>query len=255
MRFTRPLLTLSACALTALSVASAAWSSDLTDLSDADRDAFRAEVRAYLLDNPEVLMEAIAVLEQRNAQTAEETDRNLVSANAVALFESPADLVLGNPEGDITLVEFLDYRCGYCKKAHPDVSALLENDGNIKLIVKEFPILGEDSILASRFAIATHLVAGDEAYAQVHEALMSGGNNVSEGSLKRLLRGTDVDVDAVIERMNSEEVTQIIAQNHALGQAMQINGTPAFIMESEIVRGYVPYDSMVEIVAELRAQG
>ena len=255
MRFTRPLLTLSACALTAISVASAAWSSDLTDITSVDREAFRAEVRAYLLDNPEVLMEAIAVLEERNAQIAEVTDYNLVSANAVALFESPADLVLGNPDGDITMVEFLDYRCGYCKKAHPDVAALLEKDGNIKLIVKEFPILGEASVLASRFAIATHLVAGNEAYAQVHEGLMTGGNNVSEGSLKRLLRGTDVDVDAVIERMNSEEVTQIIAQNHALGQAMQINGTPAFIMDTEVVRGYVPYDSMVEIVAELRAQG
>ncbi|MEM5474861.1 DsbA family protein [Pacificibacter sp. AS14] len=255
MRFTRPFLTLSACALTALSVASAAWSSDLTDLTDADRDAFRAEVRAYLMDNPEILMEAIAVLQERNDQLADVSDSNLVSANAVALFESPEDLVLGNPEGDITLVEFLDYRCGYCKKAHPDVAALLENDGNIKLIVKEFPILGEASVLASRFAIATHLEAGNEAYAQVHEALMNGGNNVTEGSLKRLLRGTDVDVDAVIERMNSDEVTQIIAQNHALGQAMQINGTPAFVMETAVVRGYVPYDSMVEIVAELRAQG
>jgi protein-disulfide isomerase len=255
MRFTRPLLTLSACALTALSVASAAWSSDLTDLTDADRDAFRTEVRAYLLENPEVLMEAIAVLEERNAQTAEASDRTMISANAVALFESPADLVLGNPDGDITLVEFLDYRCGYCKKAHPDVAALIENDGNIKLIVKEFPILGEASVLASRFAIATHLVAGKAAYAQVHEALMTGGNNVSEGSLKRLLRGTDVDVDAVMDRIDSEEVTKIIAQNHALGQAMQINGTPAFIMETEVIRGYVPYDSMVEIVEELRAQG
>jgi protein-disulfide isomerase len=253
MRFTRPFLTLSAAALMSMSVAGAAWSSDLTDLSSDDRDAFRSEVRAYLLENPEVLMEAIAVLEARNAQQAEASDRDLILSNADALFTSPNDLVLGNPDGDITIVEFLDYRCGYCKKAHPDVSALLEKDGNIKLIIKEFPILGEASVLASRFAIAVHLVAGNEAYADIHEELMAAGNNVTEGSLKRMLRGTDVDVDAVMARVDSDEVTQVIAQNHALGQAMQINGTPAFVMQSELIRGYVPYDSMVEIVAELRA--
>jgi protein-disulfide isomerase len=153
------------------------------------------------------------------------------------------------------MVEFLDYRCGYCKKAHPDVKALLKNDGNIKLIVKEFPILGEASILASRFAIATHIVAGDEAYANIYEALMTAGNNITEGSLKRLLRGTDVDVDAVMATLHTDEVTEIIAKNHALGQALKINGTPAFVMKTELIRGYVPYDSMVEIVAELRAQG
>lgn len=252
---TRHFLTVSACALTALSVASAAWSSDLSALSDVERDAFRGEVRAYLLENPEVLMEAIAVLEERNAQSAEISDRNLIAANADALFTSPSDLVLGNPDGDITIVEFLDYRCGYCKKAHPDVKALLENDGNIRLIIKEFPILGEASVLASRFAIATHLVGGDAAYSEVYEALMTAGNNVSKASLKRLLRGTDIDTDAVMARMDTQEVTDIIAKNHALGQEMQINGTPAFVMETELVRGYVPYDSMVEIVADLRAKG
>lgn len=255
MRFTRPLLTLGASALVALSTAGAAWSSDLASLSNDERDAFRAEVRAYLLDNPEVLMEAIAVLETRNAQQAEVSDREMISSNAVALFETPTDLVLGNPDGDITMVEFLDYRCGYCKKAHADVGALLEKDGNIKLIIKEFPILGDASVLASRFAIAVHLVAGDQAYAEVHEALMTAGNNTSEASLKRLVRGMDFDVDAVMAKMDEEEITQIIATNHALGQAMQINGTPAFVMESELIRGYVPYDSMIEIVAELRARG
>ena len=255
MRFTRPLMTLCASALMAFSAASTGWSSDLQDLSAKERDAFRAEVRAYLLDNPEVLMEAISVLEQRQAQQAEVSDRQMVTDNAAALFETSTDLVLGNPNGDITIVEFLDYRCGYCKKAPPEVNALLENDGNIKLIVKEFPILGDASVLASRFAIATHIVAGDAAYADVHEALMNAGNNVTEGSLKRLLRGTDVDVDAVMETMNSEEVTKIIVTNRALGQAMQISGTPSFVFETEMLRGYVPYDRMIQLVTELRAEG
>ncbi|RPE71739.1 protein-disulfide isomerase [Pacificibacter maritimus] len=255
MPLSATLKTLGATALVSLTVMGEAYSSDLTDMSDKDRAAFRAEVRAYLLDNPEVLMEAISVLEDRNAEKAEASDRDLILSHAEALFTSPNDLILGNPDGDITIVEFLDYRCGYCKKAHPDMTALLKNDGNIKMIVKEFPILGEASVLASRFAIAVHLVAGDEAYSDVYENLMSGGSNVTEGSLKRLLRGTDIDVDAVMARINTDEVSNIIAQNHALGQAMQINGTPAFVMQSEVIRGYVPYDSMVEIVAELRAKG
>jgi protein-disulfide isomerase len=222
-------------------------------MTAAEDAAFGAKVRAYLLENPNVIMEAVAILQEQDAAQAAQSDQDLLIANAAALYESPHDLILGNPEGDITMVEFLDYRCGYCKKAHPEVNALLETDGNIKLIVKEFPILGEASVLASRFALATKLVEGDEAYALVHEMLMGEGNNITEGSLKRMVRGMDLDTDAITAHMDSEEVTQIIAQNHALGQAMGINGTPSFTIGTEMLRGYVPFDGMVSIVAAQRA--
>ena len=136
---------------------------DLSSMTDAERQTFRDEVRAYLLDNPEVLMEAIGVLEQRQAEAQASSDQELVKANAEALFNDGYSHIAGNPDGDVTMVEFLDYQCGYCKKAFPEVNQLLESDGDIRLIIKEFPILGDPSVMASRFAIAVKQLEGDEA--------------------------------------------------------------------------------------------
>ncbi|MGR3659704.1 MAG: DsbA family protein [Paracoccaceae bacterium] len=225
---------------------------DLETMSDAERQVFRAEVRAYLLENPEVLMEAIAVLEQRQSEQKVVDDTTLVQINAEALFNDEDSYVGGNPDGDITMVEFLDYRCGYCKRAHPEVTKLIKTDGNIRYIIKEFPILGDQSVLASRFAISTRQNAGDEAYAKVHDALMTFRGDISDTSLRRLATDLGLDADMILDGMNSDEVSAIISANHALGQIMQINGTPSFIVGDQMLRGYVPYDSMMEIVAELR---
>lgn len=143
----RTLVTASALALTVAGSATA--ETDLTSMTDAERAAFGAEVRAYLLENPEVIMEAVAALEQRQAADAANTDRTLVETYSNAIFNDGHSWVGGNPDGDITLVEFLDYRCGYCRKASSEVEQLLETDGNIKFIVKEFPILGEESVISA----------------------------------------------------------------------------------------------------------
>ena len=148
----------------ALALAAPAGAMDLTELTDAERAQFRAEVRAYLMENPEVILQAVEQMQNRQAEAQMQADFDLVTANADEIFDDGYSWVGGNPDGDITLVEFLDYRCGYCKRAHGEVAKLLETDGNIKLIVKEFPILGDQSMLASRFAVATKQVAGGDAY-------------------------------------------------------------------------------------------
>ena len=227
---------------------------DLSTMTDAERDAFRAEVRAYLLENPEVILEAVTLLEDRQAEAQAQTDTDLVASNAEAIFNDGYSWVGGNPDGDITLVEFLDYRCGFCRRAMPEVEKLLANDGNIRLIVKELPILGEDSLISSRFAIATKQVAGDEAYKQVHDALMEMSGSASDVALRRLGEGLGLDADAILAVMDSEAVTAEIAQTRALAQALQINGTPSFVLQDELLRGFLPADQMAEIVAELRAR-
>lgn len=233
-------------------LATSAQAADLGNLTDAERDAFRAEVRAYLLDNPEVLMEAIAVLEQRQEQARAAAEIALLRDNAEALFEDENSWVGGNPDGDIVMVEFLDYRCGYCRKAHDEVAELLTSDGNIRMIVKEYPILGEESVAASRFAIATRLVEGDDAYKSVGDSLITMRGNVTNDSLRRVADALNLDADEILNRMNSDEVTQIIAANHALGSVMQVQGTPTFVIGDQILRGYVPLNAMREIVAEER---
>ena len=153
---------------------------DVGDMTDAERKAFREEIRAYLLDNPEVLMEAIAVLEDREEAERAEADADLVAAHADALFDDGVSWVGGNPDGDVTIVEFLDYRCSYCRRAHPEIAELLAQDSDIRLIVKEFPILGEDSLMASRFAIAVHRLGGDAAYEAVHDMLITQRGGVTQ---------------------------------------------------------------------------
>lgn len=252
MPFAKSCARLGAAALLTASTALGAHAFDMGDMSDAEREMFRSEVRAYLMENPEVLMEAVDVYQARQADAQVASDSDMIAANSDAIFKGADDAVYGNPDGDIVMVEFTDYRCGYCKKAFPDVKALLEKDGNIKLIVKEFPILGEASVLASRFAIATKIVAGDEAYMAFHDALMQARGDVSEGSLRRLAKELGLDADPIVAEMDSDAVTTIIAKNHQLAAELQISGTPTFVMGDQMLRGYVPYDAMVEIVSEMR---
>ena len=224
------------------------------DMTDAERATFRAEIRDYLLQNPEVLLEAIAVLEQRQAQAETMQDQAMVMANAAALFESEHDWEGGNPEGDIVLVEFMDYRCGYCRRAQPDVERLISTDGNIRYIVKEFPILGDESIMASRFAISARQNIGDDAYELLHVALMQMRADVTEDSLRRLAESLELDAGVILAGMNAPEVDEVIAANHALAGILQISGTPTFVMNDQMLRGYMPYEGMAALAAEIRAQ-
>ncbi|WP_176249973.1 DsbA family protein [Sulfitobacter sp. HGT1] len=239
-------------ALMALALSGPTQAMDLTELTDAERVQFRAEVRAYLMENPQVIMEAVSQLQAKEAEAQAQADFTLVSDNADAIFNDGYSFVGGNPDGDITIVEFMDYRCGYCKKAFTEVEKLINGDGNIRFIVKELPILGEQSMIASRFAIATKLVAGDEGYKSVHDALMSFNGDITPTSLGRLAESFGLDADAITEKMDSAEVTEEIAQTRALAQILSISGTPTFVMQDELLRGYLPYDQMKAILEEKR---
>lgn len=225
---------------------------DLETMTNGERSAFRAEIRSYLMENPEVLMEAIGVLEQREQAATADSDESLVKSYAAELFNDGHSFIGGNPNGDITIVEFMDYRCGYCKKAFPEVEALITGDGNIRYIVKEFPILGEASLLASQFAIAVKIVAGDETYEAVHNTLMEFRGEMSQNNLNRLANNLDLEVAAINVEMGGSEVAKIINDNRLLGKSLQITGTPTFVVQDQMLRGYVPYEQMVRIVATVR---
>lgn len=236
----------------ALAALTAAPALAQTAMSDAERQTLRSEVRAYLLENPEVLMEAIAVLEDRQAAAEAAGDATLVADNRAAIFDDPASWVGGNPQGDVTVVEFLDYRCGYCRKAHDEVEALVAGDGNIRLVVKEFPILGEASEVSSRFAVAVLQLAGTEAYKRAHDALITLRGEPSPAALGRLAADLGLDAAAITARMATPEVTAVIEANRALAQTLQVSGTPTFVIGDRLVRGYVPLDAMQAMVGEAR---
>jgi protein-disulfide isomerase len=233
--------------------ASSAFAGGLADMTPAEREAFRAEVRAYLLENPDVIVEAMDILQQREDTAAAARDTQLLQTNAPALFNSAADWVGGNPKGDITVVEFMDYRCGYCRKAHDEVNTLVTSDGNIRYIVKEYPILGPESLLSSKFAIAVRMLYGDDAYKASHNALIKLRGEANAETLGRLATELGHDPKAVLAKMDSPDVQAVIETNHALADAMDISGTPTFVVDQTMLRGYVPLDSMRQIVTEQRA--
>jgi protein-disulfide isomerase len=242
---------IAACALS-LS-APAARALDLNDMSDSEKAAFGDAVRSYLLENPQVILEAVDVLEQQQQQAEAARDDALVSANLQEIQNDGYSWVGGNPEGDVTLVEFMDYRCGYCRKAVPEIEALLAADKNIRFVIKEFPILGEASVLSSRFAIATKLVAGDDAYKSVHDTLIAFQGEPNEVALRRMAEGLSLDADAILAKMNDAEVTEQIQRTRSLAQTLSISGTPTFVLEDEMLRGYLPADQLQIMVEDIRA--
>jgi protein-disulfide isomerase len=224
----------------------------LTNMTDAEREAFRAEVRAYLMENPEILIEVMNELETRDQAAAAERDKQMLAEQSDAIFNDPASWVGGNPEGDITVVEFLDYRCGYCRKAWQEVDQLVAGDGNIRFVIKEFPILGEESMLSSRFAIAVLQLHGNDAYRKAHDALLSLRADTTPEALERLATELGLDPAPILARMAAPEVTKVIEDNYSLAQTMDISGTPTFVVGGTMVRGYVPLEAMQQIVEEQR---
>lgn len=223
------------------------------EMTPAERNAFRAEVRAYLLDNPEVLIEAMEILRAREEAAEAAADTQLLAALGDRVYNDGVSWVGGNPDGDVTIVEFLDYRCGYCRRAHNEVKALLEEDGNIRWVVKELPILGPDSDASSRMALATLKTLGDEAYSRLHDVLMTFEGPVNAQTMSLIARRADVDLVAIQAAMESEEVSHHIGSVRLLAQQLNVTGTPAFVIGGTMVRGFIPKDTMNQIIAEERA--
>lgn len=225
----------------------------LGEMTAAERAQFHAEVRAYLIENPEVIAEALEVLQSRQDMAALQRDEQLLVDNAAYLQNDPNSWVGGNPDGDITVVEFMDYRCGYCRKAIEAVEELVKSDGNIRLVLKEFPILGDDSVASSRFAIAVLQLHGPDAYKAAHDALMVLRGTPDSETLTRLATDLGLDPTPVLARMNADEVTAVLAANRALADVMSLSGTPAFAINKTLLRGYVPLEGLRAIVADERA--
>ncbi|MDA5094456.1 DsbA family protein [Aliiroseovarius sp. KMU-50] len=246
-------LSLALCAAAMIGAAMPAAAFDLSDMSEDERQAFRDEVRAYLLDNPEVIMEAVDILEQRQAEMAAMDDVELVKANVDDIFNDGYSHVMGNPDGDYTIVEFVDYRCGYCRKSYEELTVLLEKDENIRLILKEYPILGEDSLNSARFAVSAQQLFGGEAYGKLHHALISLRGAASIENLIDAADDLGLDGKAIAKGMTDPRIDEILGENHALARRLKVTGTPAFVMGDTMARGYMPLAQMERFVAEGRS--
>ena len=224
------------------------------DLSAEQKAAIDAQIRAYILENPEIIVEAMQVLEQREKAAQANADREMLRSMRDELENDGYSLVAGNPDGDVTLIEFLDYRCGYCKQAHDGVKALIASDPNIKFVVKEFPILGAESTFAARAAMAS-LEQGADAYLSFNDAMMRHRGDLDQHTVMRLAGEAGVDQAKLAQDIQNPEIAANIRETYGLARRLDISGTPAFIIGDTIVRGFLPYDTLKEIVEEEREQG
>lgn len=215
------------------------------------KEATRQIIREVLEENPEILLEALDSLRKKMESGQAPGSRASLGKLRKELERDPGTFIAGNPQGDVTIVEFFDYRCGYCKRAQPIIKELLQKDGRIRLALKEFPILGPDSVVASRAAIAA---MKQEKYAVFHNALMAAQGPLGEERILRI--ATDAGLDAIKLRadMDNPEINKIIDRNHKIAETLNITGTPSFIIGDTLAPGFIDLEQMRQLVAAARSE-
>lgn len=217
-------------------------------LTPAQKEAIEKVVREVIRTNPEIIMEALESHDRRQKEAEAQRFVQVLAANKQAVRNDPHSEIAGNPKGDVTVVEFFDYRCPYCKQAHNQVQALIKRDPKVRVVLKEFPILGADSLLASRAAIAAREQGKYHAF---HSAMLET-RALNEDIIFRLAADVGLDVERLKKDMTKPEVQAIIAQNRKLAEALGITGTPAFVIGDQLVPGAVSVDRLAAMVEETR---
>lgn len=216
-----------------------------------ERAAIGAIVRDYLIANPEVLMEVLDALDARESAADEARIAAAIEANRAALERDGHSYVAGNPDADITVVEFFDYRCPACKMASDDVRRMIETRDDVRVVFKEFPILGPDSTLASRAAIAAIPMGG---YLEFHFAMLANEGPLDRARILEIAREVGLDSARLERAMDSAKVAEIIDANYALAREIGVTGTPAFIIGNKLIPGAAPLEEIERVIAAERAR-
>jgi protein-disulfide isomerase len=216
------------------------------EVTDAERKRIEAVVRDYLAKNPNVVVDALRAYEENRQADA-------LAANRAALESDPGTPFAGNPKGDVTIVEFFDYRCGYCKKVTPVVREVLKKDGNVRFVFKEFPILGPDSRKAAEAAQAAWKIEPDK-YLAFHVAMMENRGSLDEARILEIAKSVGLDPAKLKTAMADPSVKAKLNDNLELAQKLQIGGTPAFVVDDQIMPGAVDLETLVAAVEAARKQ-
>jgi len=227
-------------------------SASAAEFSPVQRDEIGTIVREYLIAHPEVLQEAMAELDKRQQAAEAEKHQTAVKDNAQALFNSPNQVTLGNPKGDVTFVEFFDYNCGYCKHAMADMLALLK-DPNLKVVLKEFPVLGPGSVEAAQVAVAVRMQdPTGQKYLDFHQKLLGGRGQADKSHAMAAAKAAGLDMARLEKDMASPEVKTTLQENFKLAEALGMNGTPSYVIGKDVVVGAVGLDALRQKVNNAR---
>jgi protein-disulfide isomerase len=209
-------------------------------------------VKDYLMAHPQVLQDAINELDKQQKEASAEKARTAIKTNNATIFNSSHQVVLGNPNGNVTMVEFFDYNCGFCKHALPDMMKLLQTDPNLRFVLKEFPVLGEGSVEAAHVAVAARMQdpAGAK-YIEFHQKLLGGRGAADKMRALAVAKEVGFDMGRLMKDMDSDEVKTTIAENLKLADTLGIDGTPSYVVGDELVVGAVGYDELQKKITAL----
>ncbi|TVR09750.1 MAG: DsbA family protein [Salinarimonadaceae bacterium] len=219
-----------------------------------ETQAIESIVRDYLLSNPEIVHEMFAELERREQVAREDSRRRTLETSAALLYEAD-DIILGNPDGDVTLVEFFDYNCGYCKRALEDLHAMIADDPDLRVVLKDYPVLGPGSLEAARIVLAARNQLSPSQAAEFHIRLMETRGLVNAERATSFARDLGLDVARLEVDANSDDVREILVTNYQLADDLGLTGTPAWVIGDQVVSGAVGKDRLAAAVQNVRRCG
>ena len=233
----------------------AVWMMAPLNVSAADKtapisqDALGEAIRTYLLENPDVMAEVFENTQKYLIAEDEKRQSEMLKKNSDALYNDERDFSIGSPDAPITIVEFFDYNCGYCKRAFPDIMKLTQKNPNVRVVFKEFPILGPASEQAARVALASK---GDGKYFAIHQGLLNARGSVSGAALSSLIEKHGLNADEIVTRGKNKDIDAHIKDVRNLAQSLGVSGTPAFIIDNQLFSGALIYDDMQSLIDEIR---
>ena len=209
-------------------------------------------VRDYLMEHPEILQEVFEALEKKRQDAQSASQKQALAENREKILKSPRHVVLGNPQGDVTLVEFFDYNCGYCRKALQDMTELMRGDPKLRIVLKEFPVLGPSSMEAAKVSIAVKK-QGPEKYFAFHQKMLLDRGESNEQKALEVAKSVGIDIARLKKDMADPEVQATIEESYSLANALGLTGTPSYVIGEEIVPGAVGAAALKEKVSAARA--
>jgi len=247
-RLARPLVLAAALALTAMPAAA-------QDFSTAQRSEIEKIIKEYLIKHPEVLQEAMAALEKKQQLAEAEKARSAIKNHSEALFNSPRQVTLGNPQGDVTFVEFFDYNCGYCKRALIDMIELMGKDPKLKVVLKEFPVLGPSSVEVAQVGVAVRMQdKTGKKYFEFHQKLLTGRGQVDKAKALAAAKEIGLDMARLEKDLKSDEIGKTLEESMKLAEALGLNGTPSYVIGNDVVIGAVGLAALSQKIQAARKQ-
>ncbi len=220
--------------------------------TDDQKKEMETIIHDYLMAHPEVLRDMAVALDTQDKQAAKDSQNTTLNQSAAEIFRNVADGVVGNPKGDVTIVEFMDYNCGWCHKSIKEVQALIAEDPNVRVVMKEFPIFGAGSEYAARAALAS---VKQNKYWAFHQALFGTSGQVTAEVVDKVAKTVGLDVAKMKTDMKDPAIDAELGKTQDLASALQFSGTPGFIVDTAVFPGYESKEKLMAAVNDVRAQG